>query len=65
MTNQAIFEMLADLEEKTFYHDLKTQSKETLEIHETAKRVLEAFAKLTGCRNPDFNSPEAFFCEPD
>lgn len=71
MTNQTIFEMLANLEEMTFYHDLKTQSKETLAIHETAKQVLEAFAKMTGCHNtdpndlPDFNSPEAFFCEPD
>lgn len=51
MNNQKIFEMLANLEEKAFYHDIQMQTKETLEIHEMTKQVLEAFAKLTGCHN--------------
>jgi hypothetical protein len=51
MTNQQIFEMLADLEEKLFYIDVTHQTKETLTAHEAAKATLEAFAKATGCHN--------------
>lgn len=51
MTNQEIFDMLADLEERTFYIDITHQTPETLKAHEAAKKALEAFAKATGCHN--------------
>ena len=51
MTNQEIFNMLSDLEEATFYADIRSQTKETLQAHEQAKKALESFAKATGCHN--------------
>lgn len=51
MNNQEIFNMLSELEEATFYADIRSQTKETLHAHEQAKKALEAFAKATGCHN--------------
>ena len=51
MTNQDIFDMLADLEQMTFYHDISTQTHATTEIHELANKILIAFAAVTGCHN--------------
>lgn len=52
MTNQEIFEMLADNEEKLFYAVCATPNNEEIrKAHETAKKALEEFAKKTGCHN--------------
>lgn len=52
MTDQQIFEILADNEEKLFYALCRNKENETLRTaHESAKRSLEAFALATGCHN--------------
>lgn len=52
MTNQQIFEILADNEEKLFY--LLWQNKENKALrdaYKSAKQSLEEFALATGCHN--------------
>lgn len=52
MTDQEIFEMLADNEEKLFYALCRNKDNNTLKVaHESAKQSLEAFALATGCHN--------------
>lgn len=52
MTNQEIFEILADNEEKLFYVLCRNKNNNTLKIaHESAKQSLEAFALATDCHN--------------
>ena len=52
MTNQEIFEILADNEEKLFYALCRDKGNETLKAaHESAKQSLESFALVTGCHN--------------
>ena len=52
MTNQEIFDILADNEEKLFYAWSRDfNNKELKEAHEAAKEALIAFAKATGCHN--------------
>lgn len=51
MTNQEIFNMLADNEEKLFYAYNANKTEALRIAHETAKKVLETFAKETGCHN--------------
>ena len=52
MTNQEIFEMLADNEEKLFYAYCADRENEELKAaHAAAKKALEEFAKRTGCHN--------------
>lgn len=52
MTNQEIFDMLADNEEKLFYASCADNGNAELKAaHTAAKQALEAFAKATGCNN--------------
>lgn len=52
MTNQEIFDTLADNEEKLFYAYCADRNNEELkEAHRAAKTALEKFAKVTGCHN--------------
>ena len=51
MSNQEIFNMLADNEEKLFYAYTANQTDELKAAHQAAKSALEAFAKATGCHN--------------
>lgn len=52
MSNQEIFEMLADNEEKLFYDSCADNKNTELKAaHTAAKKALEAFAKATGCHN--------------
>lgn len=52
MTNQEIFEILADYEEKLFYALCQNKNNNTLRIaHESARQSLKAFALATGCHN--------------
>lgn len=51
MSNQQIFDLLSDLEERLFYIDISYQEKDTTAAHELSKRILEAFANATGCHN--------------
>ena len=52
MSNQEIFEMLADNEQKLFYASCADKNNAELEAaHAAARKVLEAFAKATGCHN--------------
>lgn len=52
MTDQQIFEILADHEEKLFYALCNDKENEPLRIaHENARQSLEAFALATGCHN--------------
>ena len=52
MTNQEIFEILADNESKLFYALCRDKENETLKAaHERAKQSLETFALATGCHN--------------
>lgn len=52
MSNQEIFEMLADNEEKLFYASCADGNNAELKAaHTAAKKALEAFAKETGCHN--------------
>lgn len=52
MSNQQIFELLADNEEKLFYAFCSNRENAELEAaHEAAKKALESFAKATGCHN--------------
>lgn len=51
MTNQEIFNMLADNEEKLFYAYSANKTEELREAHKAARQALEAFAKATGCHN--------------
>lgn len=51
LSNQQIFDLLADLEEQLFYIDITYQGKDTAAAHELSKRILEAFASATGCHN--------------
>ncbi|WP_290095397.1 hypothetical protein [Bacteroides acidifaciens] len=52
MTNQEIFNLLADNEEKLFYASCADKnSSELKEAHKAAKIALETFAKVTGCHN--------------
>lgn len=52
MTNQEIFEILADNEEKLFYAQCRDKENEALTAaHESAKQSLEKFALATGCHN--------------
>lgn len=51
MTNQEIFNMLADNEERLFYAYSANKTEELKAAHSAAKQALEAFAKATGCHN--------------
>ena len=51
MTNQEIFDMLADNEERLCYAYWANPSEELKAAHLAAKAALEAFAKATGCHN--------------
>lgn len=52
MTNQEIFEMLAENEQKLFYASCSdTGNAELKAAHAAAKKALESFAKVTGCHN--------------
>lgn len=52
MTNQQIFETLADNEEKLFYALCKNKENEMLrDAYKSAKQSLEEFALATGCHN--------------
>lgn len=51
MTDQEIFELLAELECKTFYLDCSESSADSHELHDLAKKALLAFAEKTGCAN--------------
>ena len=51
MSNQEIFDMLADNEERLFYAKQANPTEELNAAHEAAKAALEAFAKATGCCN--------------
>lgn len=52
MSNQDIFDILSDTEEKLFYAWCGDRCNANLkEAHEAAKKALEAFAKATGCHN--------------
>lgn len=52
MSNQDIFDILADTEEKLFYAWCRDMDNAALdEAHEAVKKAFEAFAKATGCRN--------------
>jgi hypothetical protein len=51
MSNQEIFEMLAENECKLFYAYCANKTPELKEAHESAKKALESFAKATGCHN--------------
>ena len=52
MTNQEIFEILADNEEKLFYALCRDKDNKTIKTaHESARQSLESFALATGCHN--------------
>ena len=51
MSNQEIFDMLADNEERLCYAYWANPTEELKAAHEAAKAALEAFARATGCRN--------------
>lgn len=52
MTNQEIFNLLADNEEKLFYASCADINNSKLkEAHKAAKVALETFARATGCCN--------------
>lgn len=51
MSNQEIFNMLADNEEKLFYAYCANKTDELKEAHQAARIALEAFAKKYGCHN--------------
>jgi hypothetical protein len=52
MTNQEIFETLAENESKLFYaYCADRNNSELKEAHLAARAALEAFAKTTGCHN--------------
>ena len=51
MTNQEIFNMLSENEEKLFYAYTHTGTEELKEAHKAARQALVAFAKATGCHN--------------
>ncbi len=52
MTNQEIFEILADNESKLFYALCRDKENEALKAaHESARQSLETFALATGCHN--------------
>jgi len=52
MTNQEIFETLAENESKLFYAWCADSKNEDLKAaHEAARAALEAFAAATGCHN--------------
>lgn len=51
MTNQEIFDMLADNEERLFYAYNANPTAELKAAHNAAKAALEAFATATRCHN--------------
>ena len=51
MTNQEIFEMLAENECKLFYAYCANPTEAMKAAHQAAKAALEAFAIATGCHN--------------
>lgn len=52
MTNQEIFEILADNEERLFYALCSNKDNKALQkAHASAKQTLEEFARATGCHN--------------
>lgn len=52
MTNQEIFEMLAENESKLFYAKMQNKGNQYIaDAHATAKKALEEFATTTGCCN--------------
>ena len=51
MTNQEIFDILAENECKLCYAYWANKTPELKAAHEAAKRALEDFAKATGCHN--------------
>ncbi len=52
MTNQEIFNLLADNEKKLFYASCADANNlELKEAHKAAKLTLETFARATGCHN--------------
>ena len=51
MTNQEIFNILSEREEKLFYIYLNNKNEKTKADHERAKINLIEFANRTGCKN--------------
>ena len=51
MTNQEIFNILSEREEKLFYIYLNNKNEKTKAEHEHAKINLIEFANRTGCKN--------------
>ena len=51
MTNQEIFNILSEREEKLFYIYLNNKNEKTKVDHEQAKINLIEFANRTGCKN--------------
>lgn len=52
MSNQEIFEILSENEERLFYAMCADSKNEELKAaHTAARQALEAFAKATGCHN--------------
>lgn len=51
MTNQEIFDMLVENEERLFYAYIRNKTESLRIAHEAAKQALETFAKETGCHN--------------
>lgn len=52
MTNQEIFEILAENECKLFYAKMQNSDNQYIaDAHAAAKKALEEFAMATGCRN--------------
>lgn len=52
MTNQEIFDVLAENECKLFYaYCADSKNEELKAAHQAAKQALIAFANLTGCHN--------------
>ena len=51
MSNQEIFNTLADNEEKLFYAYCANKTEELKAAHQAARDALKAFAQATGCHN--------------
>lgn len=51
MSNQEIFNMLADNEEKLFYAYCANKTEELKAAHQAARDALKAFAQATDCHN--------------
>lgn len=52
MTQQELFEKIADLEEMTFYNMTKNgHTLEQQQMNKLAREILIAYAEMTGCHN--------------